>query len=43
MKRQILNKLQRIAAFAWPVVLLGMIIVTPFLVKKSYDELRGCK
>lgn len=34
------HKLQRMANFAWPIVLVGMVILVPFLVKKSYDEYR---
>lgn len=34
-----MNKLRKLAGTLWPVTLLAMIIFTPFLVKKSYDEL----
>jgi len=35
--------IQRTASVLWPVALLMMVIFVPFLVKKSYDELKGSK
>ena len=32
--------LQRTISKFWPIALLAMVIVTPLLVKKSYDELK---
>jgi hypothetical protein len=33
-------KLQRFASAWWPVTLIVLFIVTPFLVRKSYNELK---
>jgi hypothetical protein len=35
------SKTQRLAARVWPVTLIVMVVLFPFLVRKSYQELKN--
>ena len=35
------NRLQRMASRVWPVTLLLLVVVAPYLVVKSYREFKG--